>query len=185
VSLESDPVVLSQLAHDPSGCLLFHGLVDIDDSVRVTIELDVFDDGESEFVQAVSGRGYAPFDFEVDLTRTAPSTRVIIRKQGAGRAVLAQAFVDETDGACQGPSIEIELSELGAACEDDIHCESGACAVPEGEVEGVCSRCSQTAPCEDDRECLQDPDRGYFVCEDPARGEASDVEVDISIQFNG
>jgi hypothetical protein len=149
VNLDGSNVVLSQIASDVSGCLFFYSLVDIDSDVRVTLELDIFDDGVSEYTHKIIGQDFDSVHFDLLVPKPAPNTRVIIRKKGASRAVLAEFFVDAKNAECTSPPFDFELRAIGDPCASDSWCDSGMCAVREQAERGICDDCSLEAACDE------------------------------------
>lgn len=194
VTLEGSNVVLSQLAYAIEGCLFFHGLVDIDSDVRVTVELDVFDDGVSEYTHRVTGQDFASVLFDLEVPRPAPHTRLIIRKQGKSRAVLSEFFVDAKDDECTSSPIDFELRAIGDPCANDGWCDSGVCAFREQAESVICDDCSQRTACDETfMACIEGEEAkgtcnsSYFTCLDDDTTEngicsecsrASDCEED-------
>lgn len=171
VELLGEDVVITQLSTRPStSCLRFEVLADIDDDARVTLSIDYFDDGIVEYEQEL---GHVRWESLVHLVSTPASWRGVrftLRKEGPGRARLAQ--IEATaDDACIDKPIEFPDKPLGASCLSGAECDSGTCAA--SPVDGtwfgsVCSTCDADTECEAGFVCGTALEARSFLL--PARG---------------
>lgn len=128
VSLEGDRVTLAQLVDSKSvRCLEVSLQADRDDEVALSLDLDFEDDGVVDYTRAVSAD-----DWEREVVLVTPpewyaTVRVRVRKEGAGRAVLARIRLDEGEG-CDGVPVAVIHRPLGAPCERGDQCAGGRCA---------------------------------------------------------
>jgi hypothetical protein len=150
VELVGDQVAISQLVKRDSGsltCLRFELIADVAPTTSVTIELDFFDDGVVDHVQAVPTSNWALLTYPLTLPDSYQGIRVRLRKQGAGRAVLADIAAIDTD-ECTGAPIEVDSRPKGAWCDSEHPCDSGICR--DGLRSGapmVCSQCAGDTDC--------------------------------------
>ncbi len=93
VSLVGDDVRLSQLAGDDrplASCIQLEFLADIAQNAQVFVEIDADDDGTVEFSQQMPTSDWALLQYIAEIPEPFDSLRFRIRKQGPGRAVLAE-----------------------------------------------------------------------------------------------
>ncbi len=158
VALVGDQVSLSQLANrraQGGACIGLDLLADRDEQVQLTLELDFLDDGEVEVSHAIGTQGFAPLRYRVRAPEWFGSLRFRIRKQGSGKAVLAQiqAFVADD---CEAPAVELAPRPLGAPCALGDDCASGLCGPREGvsgAPSGTCAECVVDEACPGEEIC--------------------------------
>ncbi|MEM8606064.1 MAG: hypothetical protein AAGF92_03115 [Myxococcota bacterium] len=102
VELLGSPVELSQpFTTSVYGCILIELTADAEPEALVTLAIDQDVDGVAEWVAAVDQRGFQRMSWRLDVevsgdgTDTHPASRMIIRKDGEGRAVLSQLRVSK------------------------------------------------------------------------------------------
>ena len=100
VSFEDRSTQISQFADDPSiRCLHFIVIADTGTSADMTLALDFDDDGEIEWEVTLPASDWETREFWANAPDEHEGVRIIARKDGTGRAVLAQLRVDD-DGTC-------------------------------------------------------------------------------------
>ncbi len=101
-------VVISQLStRAATTCLRFEVLADIDENARVFLEMDFFDDGVVDYERELGHVRWERLVHLVATPATWDSVRFTLRKDGAGRARLAQ--IEATaDSDCADDPLEIE-----------------------------------------------------------------------------
>lgn len=136
VELVDTPTAISQRVDKTSRCLSFSTIADVDASAQVTVGIDFDEDGTIDYEQPIAAAGFR----EMKTVVTAPvrynGFRVVIRKSGQGRAVLAQMRI-QSGGECTAPPLRLRDRLLGAPCSqgEPSECRSGVCC------EGVCAEC--------------------------------------------
>jgi hypothetical protein len=98
VSFAGNPTQISQATDDSASCLHFEVIADVDADARLTLAVDFDDDGELEWEERVPTSRWKTHELWVN-TPEHEGFRVIVRKEGAGRAVLAQLSISD-DGTC-------------------------------------------------------------------------------------
>jgi len=108
VEFVGDDVVISQVSMDEATtCLRFEVLADIDEDARVFLSMDFFDDGIVDYEQELGHVRWERLVHLVAVPATWDSVRFTLRKDGPGRARLAQ--IEATaDTECVGAPLEIE-----------------------------------------------------------------------------
>jgi hypothetical protein len=136
VSFRDNPTQISQLLSEDTefvGCMRFDLIADADPRAQLSLVLDFNDDGKEEFEQRIPDVRWQSLQFVVRTPASYDSVRFILRKQGPGRAVIAQLRVVDEYGACEdSPPLRIAA---GGSCSSDASCLSGLCA------DSVCSDC--------------------------------------------
>lgn len=158
VALVGEYVQISQLVTDEHpACIEFRLLADTEPGVQVVLEMDFQDDGSAEYSHPIPDADFRPLVYSIPTPTWFESVRFVLRKQGAGRAVLAQisAFAG---GDCAGERLAMADRPNGARCEEDGQCRIGLCgeqAAPAGMsgLPRVCGACSANADCPDDQLC--------------------------------
>lgn len=158
-SLEGDVVVISQVLSTSSQCLRFTLQADRDDAVSLQLEMDFLDDGTSEYSHALLSDGFKRLSYDISAPTWYKQVRVIVRKKGAGRAVLSLVRVD-VGGTCTGPAMTMNDRPLGAGCDAPAQCKSGHCPTlryrgffNKDAAPGVCSTCSSDSQCPTGQAC--------------------------------
>lgn len=157
VSLEGPRVRLSQRLTAAEDCLTIELQGERDEGVAFWIDVDWFADGTIDDSQALDVDGWA-----VRGVRSAPplaceDLRLVLRKEGAGRAVLARLRVDPGTGC--GERVEVVDRPLGYPCASTAHCASGRCGPLEEARPGWpeppwrCAACDARAGCAADEVC--------------------------------
>jgi hypothetical protein len=155
VEMQSNPTQISQLVEGNVSCIFFDMLVDKDDGVTVTLEMDFNDDGTIEYSHPLPNNDFRPIEYNITPPTWYASVRFIIRKTGEGRAVLAQIKVhSDAEENCTDHPINLTDRPDGAECEESAQCLSGRCAPVQlwrPDVEGgyvrACSSCVYADDC--------------------------------------
>lgn len=156
VELLGDQAAISQLlARNSEGltCLRFELLADVEQSTSVTLELDFFDDGVVDHVQAIPTADWALLTYPLSLPASYQGIRFRIRKAGPGRVVLADIAAIDND-ECTGAPIAVASRPKGAWCDAQLACDSGICS--DGVAAGdppVCGQCISDEQCPGDQMC--------------------------------
>lgn len=82
----------------PGSCIRFEMIADVDARAELKLEVDFHDDGAVDFSQLIPASNWEPVALVVHTPRSYAKVRYILRKQGVGRAVLAQLWADTTGG---------------------------------------------------------------------------------------
>lgn len=155
VELIGDRAAISQLVKQDSRslpCLRFELIADVEQSTQVTIELDFFDDGVVDHVQAVPTSDWALLTYPLTMPESYQGVRVRLRKDGPGRAVLADIAAIDTD-ECTGAPIEVASRPKGAWCSTELPCDSGICRDGVTGSSMVCSQCAGDDDCLEGQIC--------------------------------
>jgi hypothetical protein len=103
-----ESVVISQVSTgEVTTCIRFEVLADIDDNARMFLAMDFFDDGVIDYEQELGHVKWERLVHLVAVPATWDSVRFTLRKDGPGRARLAQIEAT-TDTACVGEPLDIE-----------------------------------------------------------------------------
>lgn len=155
ISLLSDDATLIQenaTIDELHDCLDFALVAKIDRDVRVFLELDFLADGTVEFSQRLPESDWERRTFRVTPPDWYRKLRFIIRKDGPGRAILAEITARTAYMECTAPAIELLNRPPGALCTSDEECGEG-----HGCTSGRCNACESDETCADDQLCaLQD-----------------------------
>ena len=118
----TDETRLSQLRNSTSAqCLTFDMVARVAKGTQLTLLLDFHDDGKLDVRQAVSEQPWRSVRFSIPTPTFYDRVRFIVRKEGAGSAVLAQVVIA---GEEECPAFPL-LLEAGSRCEDDSVCQDG------------------------------------------------------------
>ncbi len=160
VALLGDSAAISQLlpvSSDDVVCITFDLLAEIDGSANVVLALDFDDDGSDEHTEVLPRGDWTPVHYRIVPPTYFQSVRISIRKQGAGRAVLAQIAADSTSDCAGDPPIGRLDRPLGASCETTDQCGGGSLCLPRtsnGELfpdptttRMACGSCSSDSDC--------------------------------------
>lgn len=163
VSLVSDDAALIQengtIDYRRSDCFEFTMVAKIDPGVKVFLELDFLADGSVEFSQRLPVSNWERRSFRVSAPAWYSKVRFIIRKDGPGRATLAEISAQTAYDQCTAPPVELLDRPEGALCASDAECAAGAC------TRGRCGACHDDASCSQREVCaLQDVDARYKIC---------------------
>lgn len=158
VLMAGNPTVISQFSPVTSAssrCFLFELQANRDDGVTLTLEMDFLDDGPVEYSHELASDNWQEVQYRVATPEWYDGVRFIIRKQGAGDAVLSHIRVTKASD-CAGPPLDLASRGKGARCDDDGQCQSGRCAEVEQQPSSLVKVCTA---CRDDNDCA-----GYSVC---------------------
>lgn len=98
VSFRDKGTQISQFTDDPSlRCLHIEVIADTTSSARMTLALDFDDDGQIEWEKTLPASDWKTLELWVNAPAEHEGVRVIARKEGSGRAVLAQLHVSDDD----------------------------------------------------------------------------------------
>jgi hypothetical protein len=165
VSLASDDATLTQengtVDYRDTDCFDFTMVAKIDSGVDVYLELDFLADGTVEFSQRLPVSKWERRTFRVTAPDWYSKVRFIIRKDGPGRAILAEISAQTAKGQCTAPPIELLERPEGALCTSADQCAKGA-----GCNAGRCAGCTSDASCTEGEICgLRDIDHArYSTC---------------------
>jgi hypothetical protein len=152
VSLVSDDAALIQengtVDYRDSDCFSFTMVAKIASDVKVFLELDFLADGSVEFSQRLPVSDWERRTFKVTAPDWYRKVRFIIRKEGPGRAILAEIAAENANRQCTAPPVELTERPEGALCSAQDQCADGTeCA------SGRCGGCVDDASCEEGRIC--------------------------------
>lgn len=171
VELVGNDVAIEQLAPVDSGdgsCIEISMVANVDASVDVELNVDVFGDGTVEHNERLPAANWKPLTYDVLIQPPYRGIRFEIAKTGAGKAQLANigARVLSEQGSCAGLTPIIPgPAQLGAECgtlQPDT-CASDICEPftdPNAWLgfSGVCAGCDATHPCDAGHVCgLHEP----------------------------
>lgn len=175
VELVGDPVVLSQVSEKQADCFHFRVQADVEPGVSLKLEMDFLDDGKVDFSQHLPSDNWIPSEYDVTPPAWYDKVRFVIRKSGAGRAVVSTIRVTRGD-ACSGPPILLLDRPDGAKCSAASECRSSDCQLVEqwhpelgGSKVRACSSCASDADCAGSKVCGLEgrTDWLYKGCVDP------------------
>jgi hypothetical protein len=134
-------------------CLEFEMVSDIAADAAVTLLLDFADDGAPEFSAPVPATSWQAVRFSVTPPTWFGKVRFILRKAGAGRAVLAQLRITEGSG-CAQPALPLSSRPDAAPCASDAECASGRCGASvfpyiasSPDIKNACGECKAQSDC--------------------------------------
>jgi hypothetical protein len=108
-------VRISQLSDTQAACIRFDLIADVEASAQVTLEIDFLDDGRSNWEQVIPESDWKRLSFLVTMPDWYANARFILRKQGEGRAVIAQLRARQSD-ACTANPVALDDRPGGAPC---------------------------------------------------------------------
>ena len=152
VALVSDDAALIQengtVDNTDSDCFSFTMVAKIAEGVKVFLELDFLADGSVEFSQRLPVSDWERRTFKVTAPDWYRKVRFIIRKEGPGRAILAEIAAENANRQCTAPPIELLERPEGAVCAKAEQCGEGMeCS------SGRCGGCATDEGCEDGQLC--------------------------------
>jgi hypothetical protein len=166
VKLLETPTQLSQLSESSLvQCIAFTLIVDSEASAKLSLQLDFNDDGRVDYVRELPALRWKRVGFSVHAPENYKKLRFIVRKEGEGRAVLAQLRAQQSD-PCTGPRVELTDLRPGAPCSQDAQCSSELC------TEQRCSDCRADDDCTGGEVCVSgacSPCREDVACPSGAR----------------
>jgi hypothetical protein len=178
VSLLGSDTMISQLLRSSSTCLVFDFIANIDTTVAVHLEADVFSDGIADYSVLVPTARWQSLTYTMKYPEAALVRNVQLRftKQGNGTAVLAQleARRGNFEECKDVPATPLPPASIGHECLKNAECRSNLC------VEGVCGECEPNAGtptvCPEQQLCTPtDPilptDYASYTCEPAASRE--------------
>lgn len=163
VELVGAPVQISQVLDIESTggqCFEFNLMSDVETSSAVWVGIDFDQDGVADTRQWLTSGRFQQVSYVIPEPEWFYRARLIIRKEGEGRAILAEMNVARTS-ECAGDRVDIARID-GAPCDEDAECASGHC----GEVRTFffqqdpsstkrCGGCTGTADCSEGLACTQ------------------------------
>jgi len=159
VELLGAPTTLSQVATSVPDCIEFSMMADVDASAQVTLGIDFNNDGAVDHEEPIPAVRWREVKSLVRAPGVYSGIRFLIRKKGAGHAVVALVRA-QSSTLCTTPPLELHDLPLGSTCAPERNgadCRSGVCcAAPVtffGPRGGVCSECCTGADCTDHRAC--------------------------------
>ena len=138
VSFLDMPTQISQETGESSAkCLIFTSVADIDPAAQVSFLVDFDADGTVDFTAPLGATKFHEVKAEITAPLRYYRIRFMIKKEGTGRAVLAQMRV-QTATTCTAPPVAVKNLPIGVACAAASECGSGVCSA----FGGICSECS-------------------------------------------
>ena len=128
-------------------CLEFSLVAKIDRGAQVFLELDFLNDGTIDFSQQLPTSDWERLTFKITPPDWYKGLRFIVRKQGSGRAIVAELGAEYDYSTCSAPPVVLPARPSGAGCKSDEQCDGTQC------VRGVCSGCMNDSTCEADELC--------------------------------
>jgi hypothetical protein len=128
-------------------CFEFAMVAKIDSGTRVFLELDFMADGSNELSQRLPTSDWERLTFRITTPDWYHGVRFSLRKDGPGRAVLAELSAVNAPGQCTAPALELLDRPDGARCSRDEECRAGHCD------SSVCGACANDADCAQDELC--------------------------------
>jgi hypothetical protein len=161
VSFEETPTQISQLAEGVHvRCMRVDLIADVAASAEMTVGFDFNDDGIVEHTQAVPAVSWRSVQFLVHTPLFYDSVRYVLRKSGAGHAVIAQLRIVEEPTEDGDPCVAEPLQMAdGARCTADVVCASGIC------LDGHCSSCAADGGCDVGAACFRDEQCASGSCQ--------------------
>lgn len=154
VSFDSDDAALTQLNANVTAaqadCYDFTMIAKLDASTRLLLELDFLDDGKVEFSERVAPSDWDRRTFLITTPTWYHGVRFVIRKEGPGKAALAQLSAMPSK-QCTRPPLELLDRPTAARCESDAQCKIGSCRLVG--ASGFCASCADNAECADGELC--------------------------------
>jgi hypothetical protein len=142
VELGDAPTQISQVTGEGSDCMEFSAVADVEDTARVTVEVDYNLDGLADTSVPIAQTGWRPTKALIYGPTYAQRLRFIVRKDGPGRAVLAEIRLQRVT-TCTGDRVQTLALDVGDPCGIDEQCATGICC---GGVDRVCSTCCSFLP---------------------------------------
>lgn len=130
--LDPSSQISQRLGGEPYPCFQLDTIADID-GASLEIRVDYNDDGIIDFRQQVADARWQSVTFPLPAPVDYDGATFSVRKEGAGRAVLAQLRVLPQDECSVGP---LKLATMSVCSLDEV-CQSGSC---------VDRRCSELPP---------------------------------------
>jgi hypothetical protein len=132
IELVGDDSGVTQLNADvnqeKSSCFAFSLTADIGADTKVYLTLDFLDDGVPEFEALLPELHWERKTFDITPPTWYKGVRFIVRKEGAGHAIVAQLDVANKRSGCFAPAIALGNRPAGARCMSDDECEMQQCA---------------------------------------------------------
>ena len=179
VEMVGSPVQISQVlnvSQTGGQCFEFYLMSDVEPSSGVWVGVDFNEDGEADIKQMLTGGGFQTSEFQIPEPAWFYQARFIIRKEGEGRAVLAEMAIRRI-ASCAGDPLELARVD-GAPCVEDSQCISGYCGdtttflfSADPRIEKRCGGCSGDESCGEGEICNQAMDSALGPtpsCEAPA-----------------
>jgi len=104
---------------ESSRCFEFGMVAQIDRDTRVFLELDFLADGSVEFSQRLPPSRWERLTFRITAPTWYRGVRFSLRKDGPGRAILAELSALNAPGTCTAPPIELHDRPARATCSTD------------------------------------------------------------------
>jgi hypothetical protein len=175
VGASAEVSMLSKSNDSSETCLLFEMIAKVETGVKLSFEIDFFDDGYVEYSKTISETDWQTVQYPV----TKPSDyypedfRIILRKDGKGKTVLAR--LKQVPGSGCTPTTY--KAPLAWTCESGDDCVSGKCgpgrAITRTGEKFLCGQCHDDADCDQGSIC------GLFVY----RSDSSSPELRSGIDL--
>ncbi|HPH66274.1 MAG TPA: hypothetical protein PLF40_11035 [Kofleriaceae bacterium] len=192
VELLSADTAISQLSQTHAQCIEFSFIANVDPTVDLRLEADVFNDGNVEYSEHIPTARWQPLTYRMRFARNPDGARFRFIKRGEGAAVLAQLEARSVTNCSGRPAIELKAAPNGYQCAQNAECRSNFCNSG-GSDRGVCADCGPglVDSCPIDKVCAtvdpQDPNQSEsFACSNPGERElgercSSDAECESQI----
>jgi hypothetical protein len=141
------------VARRTPACIRIDIIADVAASAQVQLDIDFLDDGVSDWTQVIPESHWKPQSFLVTMPDWYEDARFILRKQGPGRAVIAQLKVEESQD-CTAEPLVFHGRPAGAACTRHEQCALGRCARIAEAGRFACSGCARSLDCSDGLRCV-------------------------------
>jgi hypothetical protein len=142
VSFTDTPTTISQDVTQSPTCLKFSTIADIDPAAQMTILLDFDRDGTIDATQPISSAQWTLVTNDVTAPAKYDGFTLYVKKEGTGKAVLAQLRVQSSTDCTSAAPVLTKLP-IGDQCDPSASssCETGICC------NGYCAECCSDADC--------------------------------------
>ncbi len=135
VELLGVDTAISQWSQTDDACIEFSFIANVDPTVDLRLEADVYNDGTIEYSEHIPTARWQPLTYRMRFARYPDGVLFRFTKRGQGTAVLAQLEAQAVYD-CEGlPTIALSPATNGYGCAEHADCRTGICD------NGVCSDC--------------------------------------------
>lgn len=131
---------LSPITNTDGDCIEFDLIADVDNDAQVTLGMDVFGDGTTEFTTLIPTSNWKPLSFSVAIHGRYDGIRFLLTKTGFGHARLANIAAKITPD-CPLLTVQPQPAPDGAPCDDNTGCKSGICGGGAPLFQNICVGC--------------------------------------------
>ena len=140
VELVDAPTQISQKTTEGSSCMEFSAIADVEASAQAKIQVDFNFDDVVDFEAPIPESHWAKTSTLIHAPEHYGDTlRFIVRKEGTGRAVLAEIRLQRVT-TCTGAAPTLRNVPIGEQCASPSECDSGVCC------NGICAPCCSPSP---------------------------------------